>query len=62
MNDLDLGWENAGGNTEQTIQSYREVCLALKHQRKTTNEGLFGTMHTVSCDLCGYSYHYDSGD
>lgn len=58
----DLGWENAGGSMAAEIKIYREACRGAGHKPKETNEGMSGTVHTVSCDLCGYAYHYDSGD
>ena len=59
-----LGWQNAGGETEKTIDKYREMCRALNHQRTDLDiSGNYsGTEHVVTCKECGYFYRYDSSD
>jgi hypothetical protein len=63
MTMTDLGWLNAGGETERKINEARNKCMQAKHAiEPPSNEGGYGTVHTVHCDVCGYSYHWDSGD
>lgn len=59
----DLGWHNAGGRIGKIIDDCREVCLSLKHQ--PIDKDLTwprGIDHEVTCNDCGYKYHYDSSD
>jgi len=58
----DLGWMNAGGETERKIQEANDACPHKAERKPASNEGAYGTVHTVTCEKCGWCYHYDSGD
>ena len=58
----DLGWDNYGGETSRRIANIVKVCDEFKHKRIETNEGVYGTQHSVSCPICAFIYHYDSSD
>lgn len=60
---VDLGWENAGGQTEKNISSIVALCNGMGHNRIDIDHSNHrGTDHQVTCEKCGYTYHYDSGD
>ncbi len=59
---LDLGWANAGGETERAITLARMECRKLGHHPQKQDTGSYGTIHDIWCDECGYVYHEDSGD
>ena len=61
---VNLGWANAGGETERIIGEWLKRCREAKHQITDTDEGppFRGMDHHVICQKCGYEYHYDSSD
>jgi hypothetical protein len=60
----DLGWCNAGGDTERKINEICSECRGNGHHTKDKDMSFYrnGSKHEVTCDLCGYVYHYDSSD
>lgn len=60
----DLGWANAGGETERIINEWLKRCNIADHQRSDVDEGggFRGLDHHVICQKCGFEYHYDSSD
>lgn len=58
----DLGWLNEGPNKER--DEAKAACTALGHERTDIDVGPphRGIDHVVTCEICGFRYHYDSSD
>lgn len=54
----DLGWANAGGNTERHINQTIAICKGSGHEPITTSNG--SCVHRTSCVRCGYFFQVDS--
>lgn len=59
---LDLGWLNNRFQAK-TIRSWTQICEGLGHSRSDHDQTNHrGMDHVVTCDRCGYQFHYDSSD
>jgi len=58
----DLGWANGWSKNPDMLTACREARKnGEKHDVKET-PGPWTCTHRVTCETCGYTYMYDSGD
>ncbi len=57
---MDLGWANGWEEDPEIVRK----CKELKHETSNVDIGppFRGLHHVVTCNICGYIYHYDSSD
>ena len=61
----DLGWANSWGSLDdEDVPEIVKKCRELGHRTSDVDIGppMRGMNHVVTCQVCGYLYHYDSSD